>query len=256
MTALDNIFHCCVQKTGSQWIRTILSDKRVVEATGLSPYYYYRQLAGGVDERILTKRVFETPLPRGTIVTPLYLCYHSYNTLPKPPRYRTLYIYRDPRDLLVSWYYSTRDTHPLMGGVAVHRQKLHELSMEDGLIYGIKFMYAYGFYDALQSWHDFSEQDEWVLALRFEDLVRRENQSTLFRRVFTHCKIDLNEKTLRQILDQYDFEKMRQRSMKDGKSHYRRGQPGEWRDVFTPPVMEYFLSVAGGLPETLGYDAP
>jgi len=39
-TSAQNIYHCCVHKTGSQWIRRIFSDLRTYQYSGLRSYNY------------------------------------------------------------------------------------------------------------------------------------------------------------------------------------------------------------------------
>src|SRR5690606_8038908 len=40
---VDNIYHCCVWKTASQWVRNVLSATDVYRYCGLLPYAYEMQ---------------------------------------------------------------------------------------------------------------------------------------------------------------------------------------------------------------------
>src|SRR5215212_3669825 len=72
-TDVENIFHCCVHKTASQWVRKILADERTYKYSGLEAYNYQRDWPGGVDTRPITERKFTEPFPTHTIVTPIYI---------------------------------------------------------------------------------------------------------------------------------------------------------------------------------------
>ena len=92
-------------------VKAIASDMEVsadktIDATGCYVF------PGGIDPRKMTEIRFEAPLPPGTIVSPLYLDYPGFRSIPKPDSYRAFFVMRDPRDILVSWYLSIKHYHP------------------------------------------------------------------------------------------------------------------------------------------------
>ena len=99
------VSHCCVWKTASQWVRLILSDARIYMYSGLKPVVFS-------DLRTEARRSQEDEahirLPEGRIVTPIYCRYDEYEAFRKPTDSRAFFIARDPRDILVSWYFSNR----------------------------------------------------------------------------------------------------------------------------------------------------
>ena len=50
-SAAENIYHCCVHKTASQWIARILSAEETYRGCGLRTHRYQRELPGGADTR-------------------------------------------------------------------------------------------------------------------------------------------------------------------------------------------------------------
>ena len=252
---IDNIYHCCVHKTGSQWIKAILSDEIVLQKTGMTVYTYQKHLPTIGDPRKLTERVFENAFPPNCIASPLYMDYNSYNSIPKPGNYKTFCIIRDPRDIIVSWYFSVKYSHPLMGKIPQHREILHRRSLSRGLIYCIEYLKDFGLFESLKSWINLPNSAHHIKVFRFEDMVNINRQSAVFTELFSHCLIPLDTDETRNLLDKYHFKRM-QKMEKDKNSdvsHYRKGVPGDWKEHFDEDVKKIFNEVAGNLINDLGY---
>lgn len=253
-----NIYHCCVQKTGSQWIKAILSDELLRQRTGLSIYIYHRHLPEKTDTRILTERTFHHALPEQCILTPLYMDYGSYTTIPKPGSYRTFSVVRDPRDIVVSWYFSVKYSHPLMGKIPRHREVLNSVSREEGLIYSIRYLKEYGLFTALKSWAPGPPEDPAVKLFRFEELVDSTRQNVTLASLFKHCGIPLEASEINHLLEKYSWHNMQQQSAQksagiQGISHYRKGIPGDWRNYFSEMVCAAWYDELGNLLLETGY---
>lgn len=256
-----NIYHCCVQKTGSQWIKAILSDDLVLEKTGLTIHTYHKYLPGNTDPRILTERFFHQPFPENCILTPLYMDYNSYMSIPKPACYRAFSIIRDPRDIIVSWYFSVKYSHPLMGKIPRHREILNRVPPDEGLIYCIEYLKEYGLFSALKSWVSrpgTDPSDSFIKLFRFEDLVNMEQQLSLLTDLFSHCHFQLTGNDIKYLMEKYRLEEMKKKAQKNqpgnqGISHYRKGIPGDWQNYFNEKVQSAFAQHLGDLLKELGY---
>jgi hypothetical protein len=101
----DNIYHCCTQKTASQWFRGIFADPVFADYTGLESVPFIDLGLRGTS--------IKTAFPVGSVVTHLYIDYPTYQAIPKPERFRVFFVMRDPRDAVVSWYFSARYSHAL-----------------------------------------------------------------------------------------------------------------------------------------------
>ena len=145
---LDNIFHCCVQKTGSQWIKAIFADQRIHHLTKMQIHTYQTTMPGGFDPRNLLERTFDTSFPPNTIISPLYITYENYKQIPKSENHRTFFIMRDPRDIAVSWYFSVKHSHVPIGQIAEFRDKLNQLDISEGLKFAIDFLGDFGIFEA------------------------------------------------------------------------------------------------------------
>ena len=253
-SGVDNVFHCCVQKTASQWIRKIFSSVELYRYSGLRPFHYQTLLLDGYDRRRLCERAFSDPFPRRTVVTPLYVDFASYRSIPKPMEYRTFFVLRDPRDVVVSSYYSAKYSHPVMGNVDSVRETLRTCSEEDGLLRTIDSLRGFGLFDAVASWVREAASDPSVILVRFEDLIGPQSAGT-FATCLTHLDILVPTETLQRVLERHSFRRLSGRNpgVEKASSHYRRGVAGDWRRHFTARVAEHFESAAGDLVSRAGY---
>jgi hypothetical protein len=238
-----NIYHCAVRKTASQWIKAIFSDPVVYRHSGLLPY----------DPRPYKWR-HPQPFPRERVVSSLFLSHKKFTTIPKPDRYSTFFVLRDPRDVVVSSYFSTLSSHTPMGDVPEMRRALQDLPRKEGLLYVIDRLAEKGTFKALRSWATAPEADA-VRLVRYEDLTG-ERQADEVDQLLRHCGITLPPGELADLLSRYSFSKMRsERATTATPSHYRKGKPGDWRNHFDEDISAAFDAATGDLVELLGYPA-
>jgi hypothetical protein len=232
----------------------MLSDPRVFRHSGLKVYTYQERLPGRIDTRPLTERTFEAPFPRRRIVTPLYLSFENFQQLPKPESYRAFFIYRDPRDILVSGYFLKRNTATL-GNTAEEREYLQSASLEDGLLYMIDRFDRRGGFEAFRSWAAAANHEN-VTLVRFESLTGEAGFQQI-QDLFRFCDFSLDDHVLRDLLDDCGFSRLsggRPRGHSNRASHYRSGVSGEWASYFSPRVRERFGDVAGDLLQLYDYE--
>lgn len=249
----ENVFHCCLHKSGSQWVRRILKDARIYQHTGLRAHHYQSAMPGGHDPRPVNARTFDHPFPPRTVITPLYIDYPGYLSIPKPDSARAFFVTRDPRDIVVSWYFSSKYSHRLMGDLGEARAALSDLDEVAGMQYTIRHLADFGLFDAQRSWLT-SDSDETTLVVKFEDLIG-EGGINEFASLFEHCRMELPRSTLEAILDTYSFERLsgRDRGEEVAEAHFRKGIAGDWRNHFGAPVQATFAEVTGDLVKQLGY---
>jgi hypothetical protein len=82
--------------------------------------------------------------------------------------HRGVHVVRDPRDMLVSGYFSHKNTHDTSEWPALirHRDKLQQLSKEEGLMLEMEF--SRPFFEDMLTWN---YEQENVLELRMEDVT-------------------------------------------------------------------------------------
>jgi hypothetical protein len=202
---------------------------------------------------------------------------------------RGFHVIRDPRDIIVSGYFSHRNSHPTEGvhQLAEHRERLKAASKEEGLLLEMDF--ARGDLLDLADW-DYDRPE--ILELRQEDLAAKPYDG--FVRIFQHLELLPQDeptagrellgvwlrRTLNRLSDRpmlgplrrpmpatgeillgavygHRFEaktRGRRAGAEDTRSHYRKGVAGDWVNHFTPAHVEAFNQRFEGLLPTLGYE--
>ena len=239
---IDNLYLPTVQKSGSQWVSAIFNDPRIKGYTGLAR---------------MTQRNYEygehvKKFPKGVFIPGLYVSYQTYKYfIKKPQNHKTIYIYRDPRDIIVSDYYSTLKTHGLNPVVADLRTKLSSMPKTDGLLYLIAFNDKFS---VMRSWVDLGKEDPNILFLKFEEIIA--SPVKYFLMMLRHCGISINEATLQNILLDYTKDRMREADLSSrsdkSESHYRFTQSSHFNE-FEPIHYKSFYEVTGNLLDLLGY---
>lgn len=243
------IFHCCVQKTGSQWIKHVLCDRELYRYHGLKSIFY--------DESPVS--IPEAPVPlvhNGKLHIHYYIDFPTYQKMAKPDRYKTFYIFRDPRDIVVSWYFSVRNTHGPRPSILPHREVLQRVREREGIEYSIRHLSEYGVFEAMDSWVGADKSDPNVLLYYFEDMI--DDNFGGFSAIFAHCEINVPAPVLKTIIDRYSFSQQtggREPGQEDRKSHLRKGSSGDWRNYFDNHLEAVFTECAGDLVKRLGYES-
>ncbi len=167
------------------------------------------------------------------------------------PGRASVFIYRDPRDLLVSHVFYAKDIHQNHG---MHDYYNHELkTMEERLnvaiegcdLPGLGLPTVYQRYENFFGWFD---RDD-VLCLRFEDLILNLRPTLL--RLLDY----LEGFNVQLAVDREQAVEVLSRTNRPKKSGtFRKGQPGNWKEHFTEENKRRFRAAAGDLLTRLGYE--
>ena len=250
-----NLYHCTTQRAGIQWIKRVFADPLVRRFSGMPAWDYEdRCFSGGIDPRPITQRLDLAPFPERIIATPLYIDYPGYTAIPKNGPVRAFFVLRDPRDLVVSEYFSTRYSHALMGDIGTLRQQLEAVDEPRGMLLTLDTLHAYGTFACQQSWID-AVADPEVLVVRFEDMIS-DTGSVAWQRIFDHFDIRMPHFLLSKVLRKYSFSSLagRSRGVEDKNAHYRKGVHGDWKNHFDDVLRARFNDLTGNLVQALGYD--
>jgi len=205
------------------------------------------------------------------------------------PKHRGFHIIRDPRDIVISAYFSHLHSHSTTHWKELkqHREKLRMLSIGDGISEEITFRSRS--FGHMQSW-DYDQAD--ILEVRFEDYVssnyetlirifsflglldtdaypfssrlmsvHRDIAAYLGRRLSWYWPGRLGPRALPvpELLaiawrNSFQFRsKGRLVGQEDTRSHYRKGKSGDWTEYFSDSHKELFKSLYPGLVPKLKY---
>jgi hypothetical protein len=164
----------------------------------------------------------------------------------------TIFIYRDPRDLLVSHVFYATDMYKEH---ALHPYLSKSLStMEERLnaviagidIPGFEFSNVLDRYESYWGWFDHPG----VLCLPFEDLILNREQA-IGKLLDYICGFDYSLNVSREVA----IETVKDSIAPKRSGTFRKGQPGNWKEHFTQANKDLFKEVAGDLLVRLGYEA-
>jgi lipopolysaccharide transport system ATP-binding protein len=228
-TGWPTILHITHYKAGSQWIYAILhrcARERIVKPRA--------DLGQFLHEPVLAGRVYPT----------LYVTYEEYRAATLPADHTLFVVFRDLRDTLVSYYFSIKNSHPVMSdAMAEMRRMLQSCDTQTGLrivMDGLLGRCA----EIQRSWLDAG-----VPFLRYEDLLT-DDVALLTRTLIDECRLPIDRDELRKAIESQRFENKtggRQRGQEDEHAHERKATPGDWRNHFTPALAAEFNERFGRL---------
>lgn len=172
-----------------------------------------------------------------------------YLSLLCAPHWATIFLYRDPRDMLVSHVFYATDMYSQHG---MHRYYTETLtSMEERLNAAIAGVVEPALssvrqrYDNYLAWLEHPE----ILPLRFEDLIIARDAA--LNRLLDYLAARGFECAISRS---HAIEALKSGIASHKSGTFRKGQPGNWRDHFTDANKSRFNEVAGDLLIRLGYE--
>jgi len=203
--------------------------------------------------------------------------------------FRGVHIVRDPRDVLVSGYFSHKESHPTENWIELeeHRQLLKSISIQEGLFLELSF--SEPFFNSLALW----EENPCVMELKFEQLVVNEFENIIkilqwldfvwiddcnrssFRRFMQDLMIYVNliqskigviaeNQRVPELEHAYRVIARNTFLVKSGgrgkgqsleNSHLRKGVSGDWRNHFDERLAAAFRERYQSILEKYGYEA-
>lgn len=224
---------------------------------------------------------------------PDFLSYTNaeFNHIKNLENFKGFHIIRDPRDIVVSAYFSHLHSHPTDKWTKLieHRNKLENSSKDEGLLLEMEFRKNQ--FDAMYNW-DYSLSN--VYDIRMEDLVINpyknfldifeflgivdESEFGLKARSSQLATMTINRlsqkskvlipfrfgankipvESLLGIIYKHEFSKLaggRNLGEENVKSHYRKGVSGDWRNHFKEEHIKLFKEKYNDLLIKLGYES-
>lgn len=194
----------------------------------------------------------------GCVYTPVYMHHEWFRSVvPPDPNQRVFVVIRDLRDTLVSWYFSMRKSHELIGEprgdeiITSYRDRLESATLEEGLCICIDERLE-DFALIQRSW--IRHRDDADLILRYEDIVA--NEFAAFESLMRFAEIDVDDAAKREAIERESFARRtgRKRGEEKADAHHRKGVAGDWKNYFTPRVTELFKERFGDVLIETGYE--
>ncbi len=240
MPEIANIYTGSCPKAGSQWAKALFDHPIVRKHTGLFTLpqlnYWDHPLRG---------------FPGGTYVPGLYIAYDQYRDMPKPPSHRMVYVFRDPRDIVVSAYGSTF-THMRLSNASEIERALDGKSVDEKLLWLLEFG-THHLRD-MATWVGAGEKDETVATWRLEDIAA--DNAGAVKGMLEHAGVHLSQSEMDQLLAETSREALQRKDLAERKpgseSHYRVHR-ATYKEMFKPEHYAAIEEAVPGLIEKLGY---
>jgi hypothetical protein len=243
-------------KCATQWMKGLA--RGIGAAVGRTVHRYSHARGFGFDLAAI-------PDPGSTIV-----CYTNADVryVAGVENLRGWHMVRDPRDIVVSSYFSYLHSHPAevyggadaasrprsLRGLEEYREKLRGVSQREGLM--LELQQRATQFHAMAQWNYHHAR---ILEVRMEeataDPVSALREITSFVRLYGVN--DLDDERLAEIAAANDFPAYaggRAPGEEDPTSHYRKGVSGDWKVHFEPEHVDYFKQHYNDLLIQLGYE--
>lgn len=187
------------------------------------------------------------------IYTPIYEKYTSLKPHLDAHESKAFFVIRDPRDLLVSWYFSNLSAHPETDGISKIRRDLLDMNKEQGMLHVLEDFHRIS--DIVDDWLQHAGEDPRIKIVRFEDLTGPYCLRA-WEDLFVHLDIDLHGQLLARLLQYYSFENItggRKKGTEDATHKYRKGEAGDWVNHFTPAISAAMEKHYGDVVGRWGY---
>ena len=227
-----DIFVCGYPRSGHTWFQNLLAGV----VFSVDPEFAHDSLIQDLVPDVHYKRFYKR------YGSTAYLKSH---TLPRKEYRRVVYLLRDGRDVMVSYF--------------------HFLSALRGRIDFLRLVQGEGLTPCY--WHEHVER--WtanpyqadLLVVKYEDL--QESAVRELQRFCAFAGLERDEKFLGRIVQQASFTKARAKEVRQGwdnqdwprdQPFIRRGQVGSWRDEMPADVLAAFMEKAGATLGRFGYN--
>jgi hypothetical protein len=224
----SSIFHVCLPKTASQFVRLVLSDPEVYHHCGKMPY---PRMAA------LDLHFIQENYRRNCMFLNVACDYEEI------AQYlggnRSFFVFREPRELFVSWYISQKYTHPENPSVVAFRERSYgksDLASMRLLLEEYEIIAR-----IIRSWKGVCRED--LLFCDFRSIVGPECTRE-WERIFEFLRIEMSPAQIRRVLDRYTRLLM---TAGDG-SKYNFDKRVMQR-IFTDEVEEEWMNAYGDLCE-------
>ena len=227
-------------KSGTTWMRFLIANmlRPDLELT----FRNLQEVVPGIHQT----QVFDPEFPRPRFIKTHFPAYDEFP--------RTIYIYRDGRDVMVSHYH-----------YAIQKWADAKKKFTNRFDRFVRENYPHKHYGA---WHEHVERalnfaaihPDRMLVVRYEDMLQNPNEGAA--KIASFCGFaDLTPEEIETAVSKCRFEKLQKDetahgsipSRKDNFQFFRSGKAGQWDEMFSSEDTAYFMQLAGPTLKKLGY---
>ncbi len=233
-----SIIHFSLNKAATQYTKKILRE--CVIENGLVPvhineYAFYTKfpyLTGlSTDEMVNFSHIFK---PNGYF----YSAFGGFVPgIPEMDKYKVILMVRDPRDILVSWYYSIAFSHSIPPITSNRheeyirkRKKAQEITIDEHVIFESDRVF-----NILNRYQiELLDLYPHVYLTSYEKMTS--NFEAWLKGILNACELDINSQTFLKFVED---NKRLQPKEENIYKHIRKGKPGDYLDKLQPETIEY-----------------
>lgn len=229
----DDTFLVSFPRSGNTWIRFVMANLLYPDEN-----WDHRNIEQAIPDIYKVSKEELSRFPR-----PRVLKSHELPELAYP---RVVYIYRDGRDVAVSYYNHQVTTAEYGGDFEMFLREFCEGNVPFG------------------SWHQHVE--EWLapagssnqLNVKYEDLCQ--SPEVLFGRIAAFLGVPCSRSAIREACRKSSFQSLRRSAIlysKHARTGFQmgvKGAPGAWKSIFSQTDLDMFWEHAGELMDRLGYE--
>ena len=176
--------------------------------------------------------------------------------------HKAFHIIRDPRDIVISAYFSHKNTHSPNDWPELieQRRKLNNVSIDEGLLLTIEFLEKLSvngvevpLFRCLDTW-DYTRDN--ILELKYEDYIKDEEKTWHEILNFLEIYDKLTKENFNGIVASASFKRLsqgRENGTENIHSHYRKGISGDWQNYFKDEHIKIFETKYFNLLKKIGY---
>lgn len=232
-TNLDDVFVVGYPKSGNTWMQSLICGILFGVRPDLAPERLIQEIVPDLHYKKYYKRFGKTQ------------CFKSHD-LPSSMLKKVIYLVRDGRDVIVSYYHFLRATRD------------PKVSWDDFLADSSENIPFGSWKQHVTAWRE-NPFDADILWIKYEDL--KLDPTKELTRVCSFIGVERSEEFLRQLCEQATFEKMRDRVEESGMDHpmpeefrfFRKGQVGSHIDELPKNILKAFSNENFDELKVLGY---
>lgn len=169
-----------------------------------------------------------------------------------PSNHKIVLVVRDPRDLLVSYYYSMGYSHTIppedgnkYAAFMQRRQKVQETSIDDFVLEDADRIL--GIYQSYEPW--LADQNTSLYITKYEDMVK--DFAPWLSGLLNYCEFDISRDLWKALITENEMKKPSKENLN---SHIRKGVSGDYKEKLKPETIEVLNGKLQEMLTTLDYE--